>query len=164
MREYYDLVDKLHTYLNGSPSVNTVTFGDIFKVDLSKQTIFPLAHVNIQSVTFSEHIMTFSIQVICMDVVDESKKDRFADDSIPYQGLDNKHDVFNTQLTVVNGLQSSLRRGDLFEDKYQLVSDASANQFEDRFENLLAGWSMDLTIEVANDNMQLINATGDACR
>lgn len=164
MREYYDLVDKLNTYLEGSPSVNTVTFGDIFKVDLSKQTIFPLAHVNIQSVTFSEHIMTFSIQVICMDIVDESKKDRFADDSIPYQGLDNKHDIFNTQLTVINGLQSSLRRGDLFEDRYQLVSDASANQFEDRFENLLAGWSMDLTIEVANDNMELINATGDACR
>lgn len=164
MREYYDLVDKLNTYLEGSPSVNTVTFGDIFKVDLSKQTIFPLAHVNIQDVTFSEHIMTFSIQVICMDIVDESKKDRFADDSIPYQGLDNKHDVFNTQLTVINGLQSSLRRGDLFEDRYQLVSDASANQFEDRFENLLAGWSMNLTIEVPNDNMQLINATGDACR
>jgi len=164
MREYYDLVDKLNTYLDGSPSVNTVTFGDIFKVDLSKQTIFPLAHINIQSVTFSEHIMTFSIQVICMDIVDESKKDRFADDSIPYQGLDNKHDVFNTQLTVINGLQSSLRRGDLFEDRYQLVSDASANQFEDRFENLLAGWSMDLTIEVPNDDMQLINATGDACR
>ena len=53
MKAYYDLVDKLNTYLDGSPSVNTVTFGDIFKVDLSKQTIFPLAHINIQNVTFS---------------------------------------------------------------------------------------------------------------
>jgi len=164
MREYYDLVDKLYTYLNGSPSVNTVTFGDIFKVDLSKQTIFPLAHVNIQDVTFSNQIMTFNIQVICMDIVDENKEDKLEAASSPYRGLDNKHDVFNTQLTVINGLQSSLRRGDLFEDRYQLVSDASANQFEDRFENLLAGWSMNLTIEVPNDNMQLINATGDACR
>jgi hypothetical protein len=164
MREYYDLVDKLNTYLEGSPSVNTVTFGDIFKVDLSKQTIFPLAHVNVQDVTFSDHIMTFSIQVICMDIVNENKDDKLAASSSPYRGLDNKHDVFNTQLTVINGLQSSLRRGDLFEDRYQLVSDASANQFEDRFENLLAGWSMNLTIEVPNDNMQLINATGDACR
>ena len=164
MREYYDLVDKLNTYLDGSPSVNTVTFGDIFKVDLSKQTIFPLAHVNVQDVTFSDHIMTFNIQVICMDIVNENKDDKLAAASSPYRGLDNKHDVFNTQLTVINGLQSSLRRGDLFEDRYQLVSDASANQFEDRFENLLAGWSMNLTIEVPNDDMQLINATGDACR
>ena len=164
MRAYYDLIDKLNTYLDGSPSVNTVTFGDIFKVDLSKQTIFPLAHVNIQSVTFSEHIMTFSLQVICMDIVNEDKEDRFIDSSNPYRGLDNKHDVFNTQLTVINGLQSSLRRGDLYTDKYQLISDASATQFEDRFENLLAGWSMDLVIETANTDMQLINATGDACR
>jgi hypothetical protein len=164
MKSYYDLVDKLNTYLSGSPSVNTVTFGDIFKVDLSKQTIFPLAHVNIQDVTFSDRIMTFTVQVVCMDIVDENKEDKLATDSVPHTGLDNKHDIFNTQLTVINGLQSALRRGDLFEDRYQLVSDASANQFEDRFENLLAGWSMTLTIEVPNDDMQLINATGDACR
>ena len=79
MKAYYDLVDKLNTYLDGSPSVNTVTFGDIFKVDLSKQTIFPLAHINIQNVTFSEHIMTFSLQVICMDIVNESKDDKLAE-------------------------------------------------------------------------------------
>lgn len=164
MRAYYNLVEKLNTYLEGNPSVNTVTFGDVFSVDLSKQTIFPLAHVNIQNVTFSEHIMTFSIQVLCMDVVDETKEDKVATDSVPYRGLDNKHDVLNTQLTVINGLQSALRRGDLYTDKYQLVSDATATQFEDRFENLLAGWSMDLVIETANDDMLLINETGDGCR
>ena len=98
-----------------------------------------------------------------MDIVNESKDDKLAATST-HTELDNKHDVFNTQLTVINGLQSSLRRGDLYTDKYQLVSDASATQFEDRFENLLAGWSMNLVIETANTDMQLINATGDACR
>lgn len=164
MKEYYDLVDKLYTYLNGSPSVNTVTFGDIFQVDLSKQTIFPLAHVNIQSVSFTDYVMQFNLQVICMDLVDESKDDRFVADSVPYRGLDNKHDVLNTQLTVINGLQAALRRGELFRNKYQVVSDVSANLFEDRFENLLTGWSLDLTLQVANDNMTLINDTGDGCR
>ena len=71
MREYYDLVDKLYTYLNGSPSVNTVTFGDIFQVDLSKQTIFPLAHVNIQSVSFTDYGMQFNLQVICIGYPEE---------------------------------------------------------------------------------------------
>jgi hypothetical protein len=70
----------------------------------------------------------------------------------------------NTQLTVINGLQAALRRGELFRDKYQVISDVSANLFEDRFENLLTGWSLDLTLQVANDDMSLINATGDACR
>jgi len=164
MREYYDLVDKLYTYLNGSPSVNTVTFGDIFQVDLSKQTIFPLAHVNIQSVSFTDYVMEFNLQVICMDLVDETKEDKLDTASIPYRGLDNKHDVLNTQLTVINGLQASLRRGELFRDKYQIVSDIDASLFEDRFENLLTGWSMNVTLQVANDDMSLINDTGDACR
>ena len=45
MKTYYNLIDKLYAYLNGNASINTVTFGDLLEVDLSKQTIFPLAHV-----------------------------------------------------------------------------------------------------------------------
>jgi hypothetical protein len=108
--------------------------------------------------------MQFNLQVICMDLVDENKDDKLATATIPYRGLDNKHDILNTQLTVINGLQASLRRGELFRDKYQVISDVSANLFEDRFENLLTGWSLDLTLQVANDDMSLINDTGNACR
>ena len=161
MRAYYDLIDKLNTYLDGSPSVNTVTFGDIFKVDLSKQTIFPLAHVNVQNVTFSEHIMTFSLQVICMDIVNETKEDK-KDLNNYFHDINNKQDVLNTQFAVVNGLQSALRRGELFSDLYQIDTDYTANMFEDRFENLLAGWSLDITITVANNQISDINANGQS--
>tara|TARA_E500000318_G_C3495175_1_gene186079 strand:+ start:122 stop:616 length:495 start_codon:yes stop_codon:yes gene_type:complete len=164
MKSFYNLVDKIYRYLNGSPSVNTVTFGNIFDVDLSKQTIFPLSHVNIQNVTFSEHVMTFAVQVICMDIVDASKDDKLDPASLPYRGLDNRADVLNTQLTVINGLQSALRRGGLNDDNFVLTSDASATLFEDRFENLLSGWALDLSIEIPNNDMQLINDTGDGCR
>jgi hypothetical protein len=164
MKAFYNLMDKVYTYLNGSPSVSTVTFGNIFDVDLSKQTLFPLSHINIQNVTFSEHTMTFSLQVICMDIVDASKDDKLDPASVPYRWLDNRADVLNTQLTVINGLQSSLRRGGLNDEDYVLTSDATANLFEDRFENLLSGWALDLTIEIPNDDMKLINSRGDGCR
>ena len=164
MKAFYNLMDKVYTYLNGSPSVSTVTFGNIFDVDLSKQTLFPLSHINIQNVTFSEHTMKFSLQVICMDIVDASKDDKLDPASVPYKWLDNRADVLNTQLTVINGLQSSLRRGGLNDEDYVLTSDATANLFEDRFENLLSGWALDLTIEIPNDDMKLINSRGDGCR
>ena len=164
MREFYNLMDKIYTYLNGSPSVNTVTFGNIFDVDLSKQTIFPLAHVNIQNVTFGEHTMNFSIQVIAMDIVDATNDDKLDPASLPYRGLDNRSDVLNTQLTVINGLQGSLRRGGLNDENYVLTSDATATLFQDRFENLLSGWALDLNIEVPNNVNQLINTRGDGCR
>lgn len=151
MKEFYDLIDKLYEELNSSEFVNTVTFGNIMDVDLSKQSIFPLSHINIQDAVFGEHTITFSIQVIAMDLVDESKEDKFDTDSIPYQGLDNKHDVLNTQLAVINRLQSKLRRGDLNDDNYVLDTDATATMFEDRFENLMAGWALSLSISIPNN-------------
>jgi hypothetical protein len=151
MKEFYDLIDKIYEELNSSEFVNTVTFGNIMDVDLSKQSIFPLSHINIQDAVFGDHTITFSIQVIAMDLVDESKEDRFASDSAPYQGLDNKHDVLNTQLAVINRLQSKLRRGDLNDDNYVLDTDATATMFEDRFENLMTGWALTLSISIPNN-------------
>ena len=151
MKEFYDLVDKIREELSSSDFVSTVTFGNIMDVDLAKQSIFQLYHINIQDAVFGEHTITFSMQVIAMDIVDESKQDKFDDDSEPYQGLDNKQDVLNTQLTVINRLQSKLRRGDLNDDNYVLDTDATATMFEDRFENLMAGWALNLTISIPNN-------------
>lgn len=162
MKAYYNLIDKIHTYLDGNPNVNTVTFGDIMDVDLSKQTIFPLVHVTVSNVTFSEAVMNISFNVAAMDVVDEDKDDK-QDKSEPHLGLDNKQDILNTQLTVINGLQSSLRRGELYDDHYQLNQDANAKLFQDRYENLLTGWTLSMTIQIPNNDMGLINRDGSQC-
>ena len=147
MREYYDLVDKLYTYLNGSPSVNTVTFGDIFQVDLSKQTIFPLCHIMVNSVSTQEQVLAFNITVMAMDIVDVDKE---ATTDL-FRGNDNQHDVLNTQLAVLNKLVMVLRKGDLYTTKYQLEGDPTCEPFFDRFENQLAGWACTMDILIEND-------------
>ena len=162
MKEYYNLIDNIYNYLNGNNNINTVTSGDIFDVDLSKQTIFPLAHIIVSDVTFNDHYMTFSVNIIAMDVVDEYKEDKQTTHNPLYQG-DNKQDILNSMLSVVNGLQSSLRRGGMNENNYEIVDSPTATQFEDRFENLLAGWSLVLNIDIPNDDMALINADGTSC-
>jgi len=162
MKAYYNLIDKVFTYLDGNPNVNTVTFGDIMDVDLSKNTIFPLVHVTVSNITFSEALMNINLNVAAMDVVDEDKDDAQTKNK-PHLGLDNKQDILNTQLTVVNGLQSSLRRGELYEDAYQLNQDATAQLFQDRYENLLTGWTMNMTIQIPNNDMGLINRDGSQC-
>jgi hypothetical protein len=162
MKTYYNLIDNIYNYLIGNNNINTVTFGDIMEVDLSKQTIFPLAHVNVNDVTFDEYKMTFSMNVIVMDIVDENKDDK-QDVAKPHLGLDNKQDILNTMLTVINGLQSSLRRGGMESNDYELNETATASLFEDRFENLLTGWSMVINVEVPNNDMALINDDGTSC-
>ncbi|QDP56633.1 MAG: hypothetical protein Unbinned5089contig1000_19 [Prokaryotic dsDNA virus sp.] len=162
MKIYYSLIDNIYNYLIGNNSINTVTFGDLLEVDLSKQTIFPLAHVNVNEVTFDEFKMTFSLNVIVMDIVDEDKDDK-QDKAKPHLGLDNKHDILNSMLSVINGLQSSLRRGGMETNDFELNETSTATLFEDRFENLLTGWSMVINIEVPNNDMALINADGSSC-
>jgi len=162
MKTYYNLIDNIYNYLIGNNNINTVTFGDIMEVDLSKQTIFPLSHVNVNEVIFDDYKMTFSLNVIVMDIVDEDKDDK-QDKTKPHLGLDNKQDILNTMLTVINGLQSSLRRGGMETNDYELNETATASLFEDRFENLLTGWSMVINIEVPNNEMALINDDGTSC-
>jgi len=163
MKTYYKLIDALYSYLNGNQSIHSVTFGDLLEVDLSKQSIFPLAHIGISNITFQEYIMTVSLNVIVMDMVDDDKDDK-QDLSDPHLGLDNTHDIHNTLLNVVNGLQSSLRRGGMYDDNFEIEGNPVAQLFEDRFENKVTGWSMTVNINMPNNDMALINADGSQCQ
>jgi len=96
-----------------------------------------------------------------MDIVNETKEDK-KDLNNYFHDINNKQDVLNTQFAVVNGLQSALRRGELFSDLYQIDTDYTANMFEDRFENLLAGWTLDISITVPNNQISDINANGQS--
>ncbi len=111
---YFNLIDKLKEHFDNDPIVNTTTKGDIFKVDLSKQSIFPLSHLIINTVTAQESVLRFNISILAMDIVDESKEPT----TDIFIGNNNEQDVLNTQLAVLNKLVQVLRRGDLYNDKY----------------------------------------------
>ncbi len=128
-------------------NVNTVTTGDIFDIDLSKQSIFPLAHIIVNSVTLQEQVISFNITVMAMDIVDESK-DATTD---IFRGNNNEQDVLNTQLAVLNKLVMVLRRGDLYSDKFQLEGDPSLEPFYERFDNRLAGYAATMDVIIHND-------------
>ena len=76
MANYYNILDTLRTHLENDAIVNTVTTGDIFQVDLAKQTIFPLSHIMVNSATFEGNVIRFNISLLAMDIVDISKDER----------------------------------------------------------------------------------------
>ena len=150
MQGFYNLSNKIRETLQLDAFVNTVTYGDIFDVDLIKQTIFPLSHFMVSGATMQSNVWNFSISLLCMDIVDESKN--FAQ-GIPdeFRGNNNEQDVFNTQLAVANRLLELLLRGDLYVDKYQLDGNPTLEPFVDRFENKLAGWTVSFNVLIPND-------------
>lgn len=147
IRGFYLLTETIKNQLLADVNVNTVTTGDIYDIDLSKQSIFPLSHIIINNVTTQEQTLTFNISVLAMDIVDESKE--ITEDI--FRGNNNEHDVLNTQLAVLNKLVMVLRKGTLYSDQYQLEGDATLEPFYERFENRLAGWAATFDVLVKNN-------------
>ena len=147
MKHVYDILDVLRDELRSHPAVNTVSYGDITDLDLDKTTMFPLSHLLIDSASYGERTITFSIKLLCADVVDYNQSPNDFDE---FYGNDNLHDVMNTQFQVINSLITKLMRGDLFKSNYQVTSTPSAEPFKEKYGNVLAGWTTDIQIEVPN--------------
>jgi hypothetical protein len=144
---YYGILNIIKTELEATNLVNTVTEGDIFRVDLAKQTIFPLAHIMVNNATFESNVIRYNISIIAMDIVDISK-DETTDIFI---GNDNEQDVLNTQITMLNRLYDKLLRGDYFTNLGIIDGNPSLEPFIERFENNLAGWTMTFDYLVGNE-------------
>jgi len=147
VRGFYQLTTTIEEQLLADVNTNTVSTGDISKINLNKQDIFPLAHMIVNSVSVEEQVLRFNISILACDIVDQSKDvttDRFT-------GNDNEQDILNTQLAVLNRLIQRLRMGSLHTEMYQLDGNPSLEPFMDRFENQLAGWSASMDILIYND-------------
>jgi hypothetical protein len=147
MTGYYNLLTKIKEHFDSDALVNTVTQGDIFEVDLNKQTIFPLVHIIVNSVQFVNNVQQANVSIMAMDIVDISKDETTS----LFDGNDNELDVLNTQLAILNRVYEMLRRGDLYDDSFQVTGVPNCEPFIDRFENKLAGWTMTFDVLFPND-------------
>ena len=146
MQGYYNVTAAIKNQLELDSFVNTVTLGDIFKVDLNKQTIFPLSHIMVNNATYLNNIWQFNLSILCMDIVDISKEET----TDLFLGNDNEQDVLNTQLAVVNRVLEVMRRGSMYDDLFELTGSPNCEPFVDRFENKIAGWTVTFDVQVAN--------------
>jgi hypothetical protein len=147
MNGYYYVVNTLKDYLKSNDFINTVSIGDIFGVDLNKQTIFPLAHIIVNNAQLAETTTSLNLSILFMDIVDESK----AEITDIWEGNDNEQDVLNTQLTLASKLTADLVRGYLYSNLIQVTGQPSAEPFMDRFENKIAGWTLTFDVTIPND-------------
>ena len=144
---FYKITKAIKDYLVANPNVNTVKLGRFDEIDLNKQTIYPLAQIVMGDVAFDNGTMSFNMEVVVVDSVYQPDTDEL--DS--FEGRDNKQDVYNTTLSVVNGLQDSLNRGALYQNYFQLNGEPSATPIEEKFSNLLAGWSLSVDVSMPTD-------------
>lgn len=148
MKGFYHITEKLKEIAD--TQVNVVTEGDIFEVDLNKQTIFPLLHIITDSATIGEKTTQMDFTLLCMSSVDVSNDDP-RDLIEPFFKTSNEQDVLNSTLNYLNNIIAEFRRGEAYDDNYKLQGDPVCEPFRERFTNLLAGWSCSFSVLVFNE-------------
>ena len=136
---YFKILDTLRAQLQATNLISTITDGQISDIDLAKQTIFPLAHIIINSASIEGKMQRFNITVLAMDILDSKEK------------YDLEPSIMNAMLQALNRVHDIMKRGDLNPDYIMMDGDATLEPFTDRFENKLAGWAMTFDVIMPSD-------------
>lgn len=137
LKMLYEVFEEAFTL---EPQLNTITFGDIFEVDLAKNSIYPIMHVSTDTASYDTGSLTYSFQIIVMDLVNKDEN--------------NEHDVLSDMLEVIGDIISHIRNSALvsevddFRNTIRLQDSISCEPFTERFDNEVTGWTANISIEV----------------
>ena len=149
MNGFYTISQSLFTQLK-KYGFNVVTMGDNFKVDIVRQTIFPYAHIIPDTSEKDGQVTTWGFKIIGMDLVDWNKDDP-RDEIEPFYTTDNMQDVLNDIHNRLSRVIEQYERGSEYDDFLRITDSVQFLSFMERYENLLAGWEVDFTIETPTE-------------
>ena len=163
-KTYNNVVNTLLRLGEYHEQISTTSVGDIFDIDLSKETKFPLLHLNPTSVTTGDSQLVYNFQIFVMDMVTEkenwTKNNQDANFTKLYKTLSNEQDVFNETLQICTDFIGMLRHSerqsldgvnDINFPIYFTQDQFTLEPFSERFDNLCCGFVFNIGILVQND-------------
>ena len=163
-KTYNNVVNTLLRLGEYHEQIETTSVGDIWQVDLEKNTKFPLMHVNPTTVVTGESQLTYNFQIFIMDMVTEKDNWTLNNASANFpklvKTLSNEQDVFNETLQIVTDFIGLLRHSsrqslegvnDINEPLYFTQDQFTIEPFQERFDNLCCGYVFNIGILVQND-------------
>ena len=70
-KTYNNAINTLKNLGRIHKQITTVSTGDIYDIDLSKNTLFPLMHINPINVDAGESFLKYNFQIFVMDLVSQ---------------------------------------------------------------------------------------------
>jgi|TARA_R110001583_G_scaffold20980_2_gene80009 hypothetical protein len=161
-KTYNNVVNTLLYMAENHKQIFATSVGDIWDIDLAKNTKFALFHINPTSVTTGDSTLTYNFQIFIMDMVDEkanwTENNASANFSKLYKTLSNEQDVFNETLQICTDFIGMLRHSrrqstdaDINSPVYFTDDQFTIEPFQERFDNLCCGWVFNLGVLVQND-------------
>lgn len=162
-KTYNNVINTLCRMGEQHEQIETVSVGDIYDIDLSKETLFPLLHINPLNVTTGDSELLFNFQIFIADLVSEK------DNWVNYQALgltklidnkNNEQEVLNETMNIAVDFISMLRHSvqqsmqgvdDINVPVYFTQDQFTIEPFAERFDNLLCGQVFNMGVRVMND-------------
>jgi hypothetical protein len=162
-KTYNNVVDTLCRLGEYHQQISTVSVGDIFDINLEKMQKMPLLHINPTSVSTGNSELIYNFQIFIADLV--SEKDNWQ--TYQAKGLtklldqkNNEQQVWNQTLEICTDFIGMLRHSkrqseeavsDINFPMYFSEDQFTIEPFQERFDNLLCGWTFTIGIKVMND-------------
>lgn len=148
MKSYYEVLKLIREKLEADPLVHTVTQGDISELDLDKQNIYPLVHIQTGTSVIGLNTITFNLTVYAMDIRDSKNEPR----TDKFNGNDNEVDNLNSMLAICNRLFKAIAK---LEDSFAINENPTCEPFYESRTNVLDGWAMSFQIEIPNTEISV---------
>ena len=157
-KTYNNAIDTLKQLGAEHEQIATTTTGDIWKIDLAKNTKFPLFHINPINVTTGQSTLTYNFQLFVMDSVTE--KENWTEANIQSANyLSNEQEVMSSCLQICVDIIGMMRHSkwqgagelDIDDPVYFTEGEYTLEPFQERFDNLLTGFVFSIGIVVQND-------------
>ena len=157
-KTYNNAIDTLKQLGAEHHQISTTTTGNIFDIDLEKNTKYPLFHINPVNVTTGQSTLTYNFQLFVMDSVTE--KENWTEDNIQSADrLSNEQEVTSSCLQICVDIIGMMRHSkwqgagelDINDPVYFTEGEYTLEPFQERFDNLLTGFVFSIGIVVQND-------------
>jgi len=158
-KDYNNTVDTLKQLGANHYQIKTTTTGDLWEIDLEKNTMFPLMHINPVNAVAGTQEMTLNFQIFIMDLV-------FPDQSNEQEVLSDCRQICNDLIGTFKNGESLLLSNQGLNDlpKYFTEGDITIEPFTERFDSAVTGWVFTLPVVIENEYNTCIapQATTDA--
>ncbi len=154
-KTYFNVIETLKNLGTEHQQISTTTTGDIFDIDLEKNTKYPLMHVNPTSVQANESSLVFNFQIFIMDLVS------IKNDWTTFTTLNKTNesevlsDCLSTSIDIIGILRHSKYQSQDMDDIDAPIYFTSVGQtlepFVERFDNDVTGWVFTVSVEAEND-------------
>ena len=143
-KTYNNVIDTIKCVGEQHRLIKAVTTGDIWQIDLSKNTLFPLFHINTINVTAGKGQLQHNFQLVVADIVEPDESE-------------NEQEVLSDTLSILLDIISIFRNGEILyhynkahgeEARYWTTDDFTLEPFTERYDNSISGWTVNLPIVI----------------